>query len=425
MNEELKYAVHNSSSKTCSGEFVSKRYQLLHDMVISEIQPAATLNNFEYHAIKFQPVRGGATSNRVLTFLNNHSFCVINATISNPSYIIMQRGLITDPLKDSRCYTKNSNEFFTNLKPKTKITAADFKSENFINTTDTVNFLTQLNTMGQSGYKLIGYDTKTLDNGNVNSYMKLANENTRFNHIVADRTAPSIADIYFTWRNQLNEKGKSGYQYLHSVRPTNALNFKDYFIKKENDTATYTYDSGYVSPLVDPVQLETMLNTLGAQGCRIIQFKSYYTGFRPEILNGKQNSPKVATCINSSAHHGTYSYRYKTYPTGSNSVERSIKLQEMIDEQAKDGYRLVSRALDMSSTTKNGMLFMKDSENTNVGEFKVFSETVFATSTFNDVLLKRLQQQGQLGWLYTSGQLLFANNPKHLQTELSDFNLID
>ncbi len=54
-----------------------------------------------------------------------------------------------------------------------------------------------------------------------------------FNHIVADRAAPSTADIYFTWRNQLNEKGKSGYQYLHSVRPTNALNFKDYFIKKK------------------------------------------------------------------------------------------------------------------------------------------------------------------------------------------------
>ncbi len=112
----------------------------------------------------------------------------------------------------------------------------------------------------------------------------------------------------------------------------------------------------------------------------------------------------------------------KTYPTGSNSLERSFsKLQQMIDQQAKEGYRLVSRALDMSWTTKNGILFMKNSGETLMSvSFKVFLVKLsFATSTFNDVLLKRLQQQGQFGWLYTSGQLLSANDPKHLQTELS------
>ncbi len=107
---------------------------------------------------------------------------------------------------------------------------------------------------------------------------------------------PLPLTFIFTSRSQLNEKGKSGYKYCIIVSPTNALNFKDYFIKKENDTATYTYDSGYVSRSLDPMQLEIMLNTLGSQGCRTIQFKSYFTGLRPEVLNGKQNSPKVATC---------------------------------------------------------------------------------------------------------------------------------
>ncbi len=93
--------------------------------------------------------------------------------------------------------------------------------------------------------------------------MKLANQNTRYSAIVSDRTASSISNIYFSWLSNLNENGKSGYQFLHSVRPSTDLNFKDYFLKNENDNASYTYDSGYLSPLVDTNQLINVLNKLG------------------------------------------------------------------------------------------------------------------------------------------------------------------
>ena len=424
-NEALKYAVYDSTQKSCSGELITKRYQLMPDFSITDIEDAVDLNNFQYHPIKFQEQPQANINNRVITFLNDQSFCIINATSSNPAYISLERSSISDPYKDNRCYTKSTMGLFTELKPKTELATAEFKTTGFINSVDSTNFLAQLNEMGQNGYKIIGYNAKTEDNGNVNSYMKLADETSRFNHIVADRTAPSVADNYFTWRDQLNEKGKSGYQYLHTVRPTTTLNFKDYFIKKETDSASYTYDSGYVYPLVDSNLLIETLNALGAKGCKIIEFKSYFTGQRSEILGGKESNPKIATCINSSTHNGTYTYRYKAYPSNNTSLERSIALQTMIDEQAKEGYRMVSRSLDMSSTTKNGLLFMKDSENTNVGEFKVFSETVFGTSTFNDVLLKRLNQQGQLGWLFTNSQLIFTTQPKNLQTDLVSFQLID
>ncbi|RKG32790.1 hypothetical protein D7V32_04810 [Acinetobacter tianfuensis] len=331
----------------------------------------------------------------------------------------MERGLIKDPLKDRRCYTKSSTVFFSNLAPKAKITTADFKTAAFRNSLNSADFLTQLNLMGQNGYKFIGYDTPTKDSGIVNTYMKLANDSAKFSHIAENRTNTVVADNYFSWRAQLNEKGKTGYQHLHTIRPTTEMKYIDYFIKKENDTASYTYDSGYVAGAVDPTALETMLNSLGTQGCRIIEFKSYFTGNHPEILDGKVNQPKIATCVNSSAHNGTYSYRYKANPSSTTA------LQTMLDEQAKEGYRLVSMSLDMSSTNKNGLLFMKDSENTNVGEFKVFSEKVFRNLTFNDVLAQRLNQQGTLGWLFTNGQSMYATNPKSLQTDLSDFNLID
>ena len=99
-----------------------------------------------------------------------------------------------------------------------------------VNSTSSAAFLSQLNEMGQNGYKIVAYNNKVYGNKTVNSYMKLANQNTRYSAIVSDRTASSVSNIYFSWLSKLNENGKSGYQFLHSVRPSTDLNFKDYFL---------------------------------------------------------------------------------------------------------------------------------------------------------------------------------------------------
>ncbi|MEN8385172.1 hypothetical protein ABFO80_08565 [Acinetobacter towneri] len=97
----------------------------------------------------------------------------------------------------------------------------------------------------------------------------------------------------------------------------------------------------------------------------------------------------------------------------------------MINAQAKDGYRLVSRSLDISATKKNGLLFMKDSEELDVGEFKVFSEDIFSNTPILKYLDKRFNQQGQIGWLYTNAEFVNANNPKSIQADLNDFQIIE
>ena len=424
-NEGIQYSQYNSSLKTCGGELVSKRYQLLGDLILKDIQTGIKYDNFFYYPIKYQKYSTTSEENRVLTFLDDDSFCIINSTSNNPAYIKLERNSISNPYKDNRCYVKSNVGLFTAEKPKNLITTANFLNVDAVNSTSSAAFLSQLNEMGKNGYKIVAYNNKVYGNQTVNSYMKLANQNTRYSAIVSDRTASSISNIYFSWLSKLNENGKSGYQFLHSVRPSTDLNFKDYFLKNENDNASYTYDSGYLSPFVDTNQLINVLNELGQKGCRIIQFKQYFTGNRAEILDNKENQPKIATCINSSKHNGTYTYRYKDYPTESTKLERALALQNMINAQAKDGYRLVSRSLDISATKKNGLLFMKDSEALDVGEFKVFSEEIFSNTPILKYLNKRFNQQGQIGWLYTNAEFVYTNNPKSIQADLNDFQIIE
>ncbi len=70
----------------------------------------------------------------------------------------------------------------------------------------------------------------------------------------------------------------------------------------------------------------------------------------------------------------------------------------MINAQAKDGYRSVSRSLDISATKKNGLLFMKDSEELDVGRIEsIFRRGLFSNTPILKYLDKRFNQQGQTG----------------------------
>ena len=68
---------------------------------------------------------------------------------------------------------------------------------------------------------------------------------------------------------------------------------------------------------------------------------------------------------------------------------------------------------------------MKDSEELDVGEFKVFSEDIFSNTPILKYLDKRFNQQGQIGWLYTNAEFVYTNNPKSIQADLNDFQIIE
>ncbi len=101
------------------------------------------------------------------------------------------------------------SDYLLQEKPKTLITTAIFLNVDAVNSTSSTAFLSQLNEMGQNGYEIVAYNNKVYGNQTVNSYMKLANQNTRYSAIVSDRTASSISNIYFSWLSKLNENGKS------------------------------------------------------------------------------------------------------------------------------------------------------------------------------------------------------------------------
>ncbi len=107
-NEGIQYSQYNSSLKTCGGELVSKRYQLLGDLILKDIQTGIKYDNFFYYPIKYQKYSTTSEENRVLTFLDDDSFCIINSTSNNPAYIKLERNSISNPYKDNRCYVKSN-----------------------------------------------------------------------------------------------------------------------------------------------------------------------------------------------------------------------------------------------------------------------------------------------------------------------------
>ncbi|MFZ3192940.1 MAG: PT dipeptide repeat lipoprotein [Moraxellaceae bacterium] len=242
---------------------------------------------------------------------------------------------------------------------------------------------------------------------------------------------------------RLNQRGQSGYVLIKDALRLNAeinkINQKSYDLLTQITgfpDITFSYQQQDDSALGVTERLNN-LNTLGAQGYIFIgkkQLDSFF-GMRatyvkinlPQtfsylsrndsdvddtklitILNeqGKQGcrlvdmslqsgstSTYTTFCVNSTRDDGTFSYRYLAYPEST----RADTFKAFIDAQKKEGYYPI-RALRLGSDTGFKLLFERNSSRTGEVQnmqYKVFSQTLPDNLAELNSLLN---DQGKLGW---------------------------
>ncbi|WP_373868796.1 PT dipeptide repeat lipoprotein, partial [Acinetobacter junii] len=118
--------------------------------------------------------------------------------------------------------------------------------------------------------------------------------------------------------------------------------------------------------------------------------------------NGTTNGTfYVPTCVNSSTHNGIYAYRYFEVPQHIPfNKDDAIKLENLLKEQAAEGYRLVDANNNLGFFNIDGYLFERDSENTGPIEYKVFIEDAASETDEPYIVENRIQDQGTLGWFF-------------------------
>lgn len=413
-NERVTF--NTQENNTCSGELLDIQEHVVSDFELSDLDKQPLSNSTSFYPVTYATQSQAQPEQRTLAFKHPNAFCLLTA--STAAQVQSQLDQITDPLNHSNCYSR-STEAFSLKKPVMKSNTAEFRFEPAISFEHVDTLLPQLNELGQQGYLLLG-NSWSYDSISKNVYIKIKQHDHNYHYRSHTRTANSVADDYFSWFDQLQQQGQAGYQFVHKIRPDTSLTFIDYFIKKDQSNTTYSYDRTYFHPIPTQEQIESQLNALGSQGCRVIEFKRYFTGLRPDILNGNQNQPKIATCVKRSDQQNSYQYRYYKRPKTNSSISgaNTRALQNLINEQAKQGFQLIHTALDISNTEQDSLLFMRDSSNTSNIEYKVFNDSVLVANPSHNTLQHRLQSQADLGWLITNNQAIYTNRPETMSTVL-------
>lgn len=410
--ESAKYETLNNN--TCSGSVLSDYKHQQKSLSFTNIQAAKNIDGFTYYPADVKLKIKDDMTPHLLVKRDKDTFCYVVG--NKPEQIKFWMNQISDPQKSISCFVR-TNAAFSALKPNKMLDQALYSFDSNILTTDTANFLQQLNKQGRLGYILIGYDSALKDE-KQNIYLKAKTNQDTFTFINTSYKSNSVADKYTDWVENITEQGKKGYLFYTGISDNN-LNSTNYFIKNDQKPANYSYEQDYLHPTPTANELITKLNAQGKKGCRLIEYKSHFTGFQNHILNGKQNNPRVITCANSSTHHGTYEYRLF-------SAKNNTALRQLLAEQSIDGYRLISSSIDLSNSNKDNLLFMKDSENTIVIENKLFKDSVFAIDTNSaipslDEVKHRLEEQGKYGWFMTQEPGLYTQSITNVQTGINRF----
>jgi len=263
------------------------------------------------------------------------------------------------------------------------------------------NFLAQANEKGTQGFALAG---TSLDVKKANSdfpepknlYVKNNASTDTYSYKIVDVTTRIVADRYLLRLAEMKKQGALGFAYKSYLREDPSYTYKHLFVKNDKKPATYTYDNRFIfaSQATRSVILEAF-NSLGAQGCKLVFAGSTYTN------NGTTNDTfYVPTCVNSSTHNGTYSYRYFEMPTTPAGFyeDNPTKLDLLLKQQAAEGYHLIDKDNAVEFYNTKGYLFERDSASTATIESKVFKEDAIYKLDLPSEVQNRLQDQGNLGW---------------------------
>ncbi len=410
--ESAKYETLNNN--TCSGSILSDYKHQLKSLSFTNIQAAKSIDGFTYYPADVRLKKKDDMAPYLLVQRDKNTFCYVMG--NKPEQIKLWMNQIADPKKSASCFIR-SDAAFSALKPNKILDQALYSFDSNTLMTDSASFLQQLNKQGQLGYILIGYDSALKDQ-KQNIYLKAKSNQDTFTFINTSYKSNSVAAKYTDWVASITEQGKKGYLFYAGISDNN-LNSTNYFIRNNQKPANYSYEHDYMHPTPTADEFISKLNAQGSKGCRLIEYKSYFTGFQDHILSGKQNNPRVITCANSNTHHGTYAYRLF-------SAKNNAALRQLLTEQSKDGYRLISSSIDLSNSNKDNLLFMKDSENTTVIENKLFRDSVLAMDTdfvtpSKDEVQHRLEEQGKHGWFMTQESGLYTQSAANVQTEINRF----
>ncbi|QHH98235.1 endoglucanase [Acinetobacter dispersus] len=303
-----------------------------------------------------------------------------------------------DPSKVVTCYTRTNVEGYSLLKPTVSKATASYRLLD--NQASWANFLAQANEQGSQGFALAG---TSLDVKKANSdfpepknlYVKNNASTDTYSYKIADITTNVIANRYVLKLAEMKKQGESGFIYKSFLREDPSNTYKYLFVKNDKKPATYTYDNRFLTNKTR-ASILAAFNELGAQGCKLISAGEDFT------TNGTKNDMYyIPTCVNSSAHNGTYSYRYFDMPKTEAGFfeDNPTKLDALLKQQAAEGYHLIDKDNSIGfGVLQQGYLFERDSESTASIESKVFKEDAIYKLDLPSEIQNRLQDQGNLGW---------------------------
>ena len=402
VNETVKYA----NAKDCTGELSPSYKQPSEFSLATEIGAAQTVQSSSFNQAQWQLEIAGKLGSKqpvVFGFKNADQFCLVSTDQPNDIHAYLQQ---VDFSRVNTCYTRSAASY-SQQKPQQVVATASYRFDD--NQTAWTDVLNQLNDQGRQGYALIT-PSVALKNpeGSFSIYKNLYVKNNAsqdtYTYTTADVSTNIVANRYLLWFDELKKQGALGYLYKLSFGETSNNTRKYLFVKNDQKPATYSYENRFLTSATRD-NILAALNDMGAKGCKLIDAGSTYTN------NGTSNGTfYVTTCVNSSTHHGTYSYRYVPL-NGADVAARATILKE----QAAEGYRLIDKDNKASfGLTASGYLFEKDSENTGAVEYKLYAEDAADSSESAYGVENRIQDQGKLGWFFaTRLGMVYTNTPSN------------
>ena len=408
----------------CASPLIDNRTLTDQFAMVSNIQPKQQVGAVIYHLADYRSALSNANASALkvaLTYKNNNAVCII--TSQDRTEIEKQINAIADPIKNTSCLTKSSPAFST-LAPKTVLATGSYQLAASLDpVSQATEYLAQLNTLGQQGYALLHRNIKTTSSGSPeNLYLTNSKQQQRYAYTSKNLNLNSLDIRYARWFDEAKAQAANGYLPFSSHRAGSSLNFTHYFVKKTSASDSYTLDYKHFYPAATVEDMIAGFNELGAKGCKLILWDSnVFVGAQTTLAN--TNTVDIATCANSSTHNGTYSYVYVKKPMSSVTEPNTAEINTIIQNQLKAGYRLVSSAFYVKPTETEALLFEKDSSKSTATEYKVFAENALRLNNGSANLLRRLNEQGKIGWLYTGDGYIFSSDPNSMIGSLTGVNL--
>ncbi|ENU22492.1 hypothetical protein F993_02946 [Acinetobacter proteolyticus] len=378
----------------CTGAVIKNYDVASDDALISEIAATETSGTTTANRVKYSD-RYRPNGIASAYAFKGDGMCAVSETASIKDIQTYMDSV--DPSKVVTCYTRTNVEGYSLLKPTVSKATASYRLLD--NQTSWANFLAQANEQGSQGFALAG---SSLDVKKANSdfpepknlYIKNNASTDTYSYKIADITTNVIANRYVLKLAEMKKQGESGFVYKSFLSEDPSNTYKYLFVKNDKKPATYTYDNRFLTNKTR-ASILAAFNELGAQGCKLIFAGEDFT------TNGTKNDMYyIPTCVNSSTHNGTYSYRYVEMPKTEAGFydDNPTKLDLLLKQQAAEGYHLIDKDNAIGFFNTKGYLFERDSESTANIESKVFKEDAIYKLDLPSEIQNRLQDQGNLGW---------------------------